>query len=261
MGGKPRIKGFTSSLSAEHYTPASHVEAIREVLGEIDLDPCSGVVANQTVKAKRIYTFLEDGSTGAWFGNVYCNPPGDRRGVLIRRFWLRAVEHAFDGGAVLWAGFASGAFFRLGTFVVDGRRLPGPSEWPFVPVLYGPGTTGSGRIKWIDGKTLQPGRSPAHHNFYCLLGGDAAMRARFREVFSIFGPVTTPAALPRKPRPLAEMAVNMFRGGGPWTKTELAGILRIRQQTACRLVDSLVEQGLLERRGYTYHLVRTRLVN
>lgn len=249
MAKTPQNKGRTSCLSPEHYTPASHIACVRQVLERIDLDPGSSEIANRTVRAAEFYT--EAGEIKPWHGRVFCNPPGDRSGKLVKAFWLRAVEHAFDGGVVLWAAFAGSQFFRLGTFYVDGVRQPGPSEWPFVPVLYGPGTTGGGRIKWISGKTGEPGKSPGHHNFYCLLGGDARMRQRFRDVFSLFGPVTTPASLPRPPRPLLSQALDALRVR-PATKSSLARALGIRKSVAIRLVDRLVESGRVVRRDGLY---------
>ena len=47
---------IVSKASDNYYTPAKLIELERQVMGLIDLDPCSSQLANQTVKAKRIYT-------------------------------------------------------------------------------------------------------------------------------------------------------------------------------------------------------------
>lgn len=71
----PVNKTLTSSNSDEHNTPSYLVEAAREVLGAIDLDPMSNDLANETINATNYYTKKEDGLSKEWLGNVWLNPP------------------------------------------------------------------------------------------------------------------------------------------------------------------------------------------
>lgn len=64
-----------SSESNEWYTPSKYIAAVREVLGDIDLDPASSAQANSTVRAKEIFTQEDDGLARDWFGRVFVNPP------------------------------------------------------------------------------------------------------------------------------------------------------------------------------------------
>ena len=57
------------------YTPVLYVDAAREVMGEIDLDPASSTYAQKTVKAKKHYTAATNGLDKDWSGRVFLNPP------------------------------------------------------------------------------------------------------------------------------------------------------------------------------------------
>lgn len=59
----------------EWYTPERYIVAARNVLGGIDLDPASSEIANETVKAARIYTIEDSGLDKQWLGKIWLNPP------------------------------------------------------------------------------------------------------------------------------------------------------------------------------------------
>lgn len=64
-----------NSGNNEWYTPSHIIEAARRVMGNIDLDPASSEIANQTVKADRLFTVDDNGLAQEWGGNVWLNPP------------------------------------------------------------------------------------------------------------------------------------------------------------------------------------------
>lgn len=59
----------------EWYTPSIYIEAARQVMGSIDVDPASSDKANEIVKAKQYYDTEDDGRMQNWEGNAWMNPP------------------------------------------------------------------------------------------------------------------------------------------------------------------------------------------
>jgi hypothetical protein len=86
----------------ERYTPPEIVAAVKDALGNIDLDPCTTTLVNNTfIRAKKWYTETDNGldrEICPWGGKVYVNPPGNlNRGGCTDRprlFWERLIiEH------------------------------------------------------------------------------------------------------------------------------------------------------------------------
>ena len=70
---KPHVSN--NSGNNEWYTPKHYIDLVRNVLGQIDLDPASCEYANRTVQAKRFYSIDDDGLSQVWSGKVFMNPP------------------------------------------------------------------------------------------------------------------------------------------------------------------------------------------
>jgi phage N-6-adenine-methyltransferase len=69
------VRGTAGTGENEWYTPAEIIQAVRGVLGGIDLDPASSEQAQKTVQALRYFTLKDDGLEQDWRGTVWLNPP------------------------------------------------------------------------------------------------------------------------------------------------------------------------------------------
>ena len=94
----------------EWYTPAQYIEAAREVLGKIDLDPASNDFANETVKATVYYTEETDGLVQEWYGNIWMNPPYST--ALLSQFADKLISSNFSQAIVLVNNATETAWFE-----------------------------------------------------------------------------------------------------------------------------------------------------
>src|SRR6266568_9141312 len=93
------IEALLSSKNNEWYTPEHIIEAAREVMGAIDLDPASSAEANKTVRATRYYTKEENGLMHKWPGRVWLNPPyGFTSGKSNQAIWSRRLISQHEQG-------------------------------------------------------------------------------------------------------------------------------------------------------------------
>lgn len=81
----------------EWHTPLECIEAAREVMGGIDLDPATCLSAQEKVQAGEFFTKVDDGLTRPWFGRVWLNPPYSY--PLIERFVDKLIAE-YDAGNV-----------------------------------------------------------------------------------------------------------------------------------------------------------------
>lgn len=96
-----KLTNFVTKNSTENewYTPPQYIEAAREVMGGIDLDPASSDVAQQTVRAETYYTASDDGLAQEWSGRVWLNPPYSKE--LIGQFCEKLANSLFGNGGTV----------------------------------------------------------------------------------------------------------------------------------------------------------------
>jgi hypothetical protein len=89
------VRGTFGTGEFERYTPTRYIEAVREALGDIDLDPATCCAAQEVVRAKTFFTVETDGLARPWHGRVFLNPPYHRD--LMSRFVAKLVDEISAG--------------------------------------------------------------------------------------------------------------------------------------------------------------------
>jgi hypothetical protein len=176
--------------TAEWYTPSRFIEAAREVMGGIDLDPASHEEANRVVRANRFFTEADNGLLQPWHGYVFLNPPGG----LVAEFWLKLVMEweASRIDRATWIGYSleqlqtlqvacdpSGALTPLDFSICYPKRR--------IAFIENEAKKAERIVKQIAaGKKPSKGSSPSHGNYIAYLG---YCELKFYDVFGQFGRV------------------------------------------------------------------------
>jgi phage N-6-adenine-methyltransferase len=151
----------------EWYTPEIYIEAARRAMGEIDLDPASNPIAQETVGAAVFYTKDDSGLDKTWQGRVWMNPP--YAAGLVDEFISKLCEHVQSGdvsqAVVLVNNATETRWFQEGVALASAVCFP------------------RGRIRFIspDGEQGTPLQGQA----FLYFGPDAAA---FSDEFGEFGP-------------------------------------------------------------------------
>lgn len=133
-------------MENERGTPPHIVTRVQELLGSIDLDPCSDQHFNENVGAPTYYTEIEEGLTKPWKGRVFCNPPGAKKGTRASwlPWWESVVRHHQDTGqACVYLAYNTNQLF-----VSKRRATRSMFEYPVVWFYE--------RLQYLEKHTLKP---------------------------------------------------------------------------------------------------------
>lgn len=165
-----RVEILHSSGSQEWFTPKVYIEAVRKVLGRIDLDPASCPEAQQVVQARQYYTWEKDGLSQSWSGRVFLNPPYGKTGSQSNQaLWLQRLVQEYKVGNVIEAILLTNAQTAEKWF---------QPLWQF-PICF---TDHRIRFETVAGKKSQP----THGNAFTYLGYSSDC---FERVFGSFGTI------------------------------------------------------------------------
>lgn len=177
----------------EWYTPSPFVEAAREVMGAIDLDPASHIEANVRVKASRFYDMIDNGLERQWKGRVFINPPGGKGPdgkPLVPQFWGHLMhEWAHDNTEqAIWIGYSLEQLQTL-----QRVSFKSPLDFPIciphrrIAFIENEAKKAARREKLIaEGKDPDKASGPSHSNYVTYLGPKVD---DFVRVFSELGQV------------------------------------------------------------------------
>lgn len=209
------------SNTDEHGTPPEYVEAARQTLGRIDLDPASSETFNGVVGAEHFWTAGDNGYLkDPWFGRVFVNPPGglcDELGQRVIRaqkgkpgctvtgacglppghkhlgvqsaakaWWFRLSKH-WQLGNVLSAWFLGYSLELLQTAQCDLASRDDPLLPLEFPCCY-PRT----RLRYLHAETLQPQLSPPNASVIVYLPARWSHRRSFARSHARLGHVVLP---------------------------------------------------------------------
>ncbi|HEY2616872.1 MAG TPA: DNA N-6-adenine-methyltransferase [Acetobacteraceae bacterium] len=150
----------------EWFTPPEYIEAAREVMGGIDLDPATHSAAQLTVQASQYYTKADDGLSLSWHGRVWLNPPYAQ--PWIARFVEKLTDEFSEGGVeqavLLTHNYTDTTWFHRAEASADLLCF----------------TRGRIRFVDLDGSLCAPTQGQAFFYF----GSEAE---KFRDIFSKFG--------------------------------------------------------------------------
>jgi hypothetical protein len=188
-----------SSKTNEHYTPREYIEAARELMGSIDLDPASCAEANETVKAAKWYGKREDGLSMNWAGNIWLNPPGGKlkfsmNHVTGKMEWKEVPKGPGTSSAFVWYAHLATKWergeIRSAVFLAFTLEMLRLGQGATIAPQAFPRCYPKDRIKFIE-KGGNVGGSPGHANVLIYMPprnlDSLDSGSRFASIFRKFG--------------------------------------------------------------------------
>ena len=130
---------LTSSKSDEYYTPEEIIIAARKLMGGIDLDPATSLLAQQWIKAQVFYRKHQNGMEKPWFGRLWLNPPYSRKnlakqiygaGAWFEKAWAEYCMGNVTQAVCLGRGDSDGLRLLMNEcYFVDCSRIPFIDEY------------------------------------------------------------------------------------------------------------------------------------
>jgi ParB family transcriptional regulator, chromosome partitioning protein len=160
----------------EWFTPAEYIAAVRLVLDDIDLDPATHPIAQETVNAARYFTRDDDSLEQEWHGRIWLNPPYGRGeiGLFINKLVGEILLGHVSAAVLLTHSYTDTEWFHNAVSVSQALCFT------------------KGRVKFIDdtGQTC----APTQGQVFFYYGRDSDI---FDQVFSAFGLVAIPSRRPQ----------------------------------------------------------------
>lgn len=190
-----KVQNLQAVGTSEWYTPPDIVEAAREWLGAIDLDPASCAAAQATVQAATWYDAERDGLAPVWAGCVFLNPPSPPRpwgewlaagvacGLVTRAVFVGySIETLAQSQG--WRGWRPGEPGAPSVVCVPARRPPYRTTAACrVAVLRKAGREVPAELAELDPSAIVELTSPAHASAIFGFGDPAS----FARAFSAIG--------------------------------------------------------------------------
>lgn len=168
-----RVQEDEELSSDEYYTPEYIIDAARDVLGEINLDPASCERAQDVVQADTYYDKEDNGLNRDWLGKVWLNPPFSKPQPFVMKLIDEYEAENIEAAIIL---------VNNSTETRWGQALL--SRYPVCFV----GANGErrSRISFWRQTPEEPEKSNRYSQMIFYLGKESQ---KFTNVFSQFGPI------------------------------------------------------------------------